>query len=367
MSNRKEISIRNIKYNCRYFKGDIPCKPHKDFGVHCIDVKGKTCKYYERTDRKILIIKLGAIGDVIRTTTLLPKIKKVYPKAEIWWLTLSPEVLPKLVDVILPFTPQSIVTLEAVNFDVIYNLDKDKEACGLTSKLKSRVKKGFTLKNGKCVPINSDAEHKYMTGIFDDVSKANRKSYQEEIFEICGFKFSGEEYVMPEVKSCSWKLPKERKIVGLNTGCGGRWTSRLWPDEYWIRLAKELKKSGYVPLLLGGEQEHNKNIKLAKKSGAIYLGHFSINQFIDEVEQCELVVTAVTMAMHIAIGLKKKLVLFNNIFNKHEFELYGRGVILEPDFKCDCYYSPTCPNNCMQYLTVDKVFNACLRLLENSD
>src|SRR5260370_26077075 len=76
-----------------------------------------------------------------------------------------------------------------------------------------------------------------------------------------------------------------------------------------------------------------------------------------------LIVPAVKMAMDLAIGLKKKMVRFNNIFNKYEFELYGRGEILEPDFECSCYYSPTCPNNCMQYLSVAAVFESCQRLL----
>ncbi|GAB6283123.1 MAG: hypothetical protein STSR0008_18790 [Ignavibacterium sp.] len=61
------------------------------------------------------------------------------------------------------------------------------------------------------------------------------------------------------------------------------------------------------------------------------------------MNNCDLVVTAVTMGMHLAIGLKKQLILFNNVFNKNEFYLYGRGEILEPDF--DCYYLPTCENN----------------------
>jgi heptosyltransferase-2 len=79
------------------------------------------------------------------------------------------------------------------------------------------------------------------------------------------------------------------------------------------------------------------------------------------------VVTAVTMAMHLTIGLGKKIVLFNNIFNRHEFELYGLGEILEPDFECNCFYSPTCPNNCMQYLSVEKVYETCIRLLGPPD
>ena len=157
--------------------------------------------------------------------------------------------------------------------------------------------------------------------------------------------------------------PHSRKIIGLNTGCGGRWTSRLWPDQHWIALAKKLRKAGFFPLLLGGEQEHKKNLRLARQSGALYLGHFPLRQFMSEVDRCDLIVTAVTMALHITIGLGKKIVLFNNIFNKHEFELYRQGEILEPDFECTCYYSPTCPNNCMQYLSVERVVDACKELL----
>ena len=357
------MKIKDLKTDCRHFRGDIPCKPHKQHAVHCVDENGTDCVHYDRTERRILIIKLGAIGDVIRTTPLLRKLKEVHPSAEVWWLTLTPDVIPVGVDVVLPFTPQSLLTVGATHFDEVYNLDKDKEACALASTVSARSKRGYTLKNGKCAPVDGEAEHKYFTGLFDDLSKANTKCYQQEIFEMCGFTFSGEEYIMPSLGTFEWKLPRNRKIVGLNTGCGGRWTSRLWPNKYWIALAKKLKRAGYVPLLLGGEQEHANNRKLARASGALYLGHFPLKQFMSEVDRCELVVTAVTMAMHLAIGQKKKIVLFNNIFNKYEFELYGRGEILEPDFDCTCFYSPTCPNNCMQYLSVDRVFDACKRLL----
>jgi hypothetical protein len=353
------LTVSDLKTDCRSFRGDLPCRPHKEYGVHCVDANGTPCAFYDPTDKRILIIKLGAIGDVIRTTPLLHRLKKEYPRAEVWWLTLTPDMVPKSVDVILPFTAQSLATLQAVSFDILYCLDKDKEACALASTIKADEKKGYTLRDGKCVPIDASGNHKYLTGAFDDISKANLKCYQEEIFEICGFRFEGEEYIMREVPSHEWNLPKGKKIVGLNTGCGGRWTSRLWPVEYWIELAVKLREAGHTVLLLGGEQEHEKNSMLAKRSGALYLGHFSLSKFTDEVRQCDTIVTAVTMGMHLAIGLKKRLVLFNNIFNRHEFELYHRGVILEPDFDCDCFYAPTCPNDCMQYLKVETVFGAC--------
>jgi ADP-heptose:LPS heptosyltransferase len=357
-----------LKRDCRFFRGDVPCKPHKLYAVHCVEEDGRTCQYYDPTDKRILIVKLGAIGDVIRTTPLLRRLRDEYPRSEIWWLTYSREVVPSLVDVILDFSPQSVTILRATHFDFLYNLDKELEACALADLMSADTKKGFCLRDGKCAPLDKDAEHKFLTGIFDDLNKANTKNYLEEIFEVCGFRFSGERYILDNFASdrYKWKLDKKKKIVGLNTGCGGRWSSRLWPEKYWVALGKKLKKAGHLPLLLGGEQEHKKNLRIARTSGARYLGHFPLRQFINLVDQCDLVVTAVTMAAHITIGLGKKIVLFNNVFNKSEFELYGLGEILEPDFDCTCFFSPTCPNDCMQYLSVDRVFGAVGRLLETT-
>jgi heptosyltransferase-2 len=358
-------SIRSVKTDCRWFRGDVPCAPHKRSGVHCVDEQGRDCPQYEHTSSNILIVKLGAIGDVIRTTPLLRYLTRTVPHARIWWLTHTPDVVPGIVDVVLPFTPQAIAALQAVDFDMLLNLDKDKEACALTSSLRARTKKGFTLTNGVPAPIDDDAIHKFLTGIFDDLSKANTKSYVQEIFEICGFPFNGERYILDSFAADGyrWKLPAKKTIVGLNTGCGGRWVSRLWAEKNWVALAKRLKAAGLKPLLLGGQQEDEKNRRIARKSGALYLGHFPLRQFINLVDHCELVVTAVTMATHVTIGLNKKIVLFNNVFNRNEFDLYGLGEIIEPDFDCPCYYSPVCPNDCMQYITVETVFQTCKRLL----
>ena len=50
-----------LKTDCRHFKGDRPCDPHKESGVKCND-----CNYYQPISFKILIIKLDAVGDVLR-------------------------------------------------------------------------------------------------------------------------------------------------------------------------------------------------------------------------------------------------------------------------------------------------------------
>jgi heptosyltransferase-2 len=358
-----------LKTDCRHFRGDVPCKPHKRFGVHCVDEAAATCPHYDQITSNILIIKLGAIGDVIRTTPLLHKLKATHPSANIWWLTLTPEIVPSLVDHALPFTVNSIVSLRSMHFDLLFNLDKDREACALAEQLSATTKKGFILKHGIISPADDAAEAKYLTGLFDDLSQANTRSYPAEVFELCGFVFNGEKYILDRpTQKTAWKVNKRKKIVGLNTGCGGRWTSRLWDDKNWVALARTLRTKGYEVILLGGEQEDKKNRKLARASGAKYFGFFPLSQFIDLVDQCDCVVTGVTMAMHITIGLNKHIVLFNNIFNKNEFELYNLGTILEPDKPCRCFYQPTCTNTgyrCMEHLPVKRVVEACVKLLRS--
>ncbi len=350
----------SYKSDCRHFRGHIPCKPHKEYGVHCID-----CKFYDPVKFKLLIIKLGAIGDVIRTTPLLHRIKIEYPEAEIWWLTHSPEIVPSSVDKILDFNERTTFLLKETEFEIVYNLDKDDYACALAGSIKTKELYGFMLKDGKPEPANELAEHKFITGIFDDANRENRKNYLEEMFEIAGWKYNGEDYILDEPDSPDIEIPSDGKIIaGLNTGCGARWISRLWKEEYWEELINKLDQNGYFPLLLGGEQEHEKNLRLSENTGAFYPGLFPLKKFISLMDKCDIVVTAVTMALHIAIGLKKKVILMNNIFNPNEFELYGRGEIVQPDKECKCFFLPECKNEeyfCMDYLKPDKIIKAVKR------
>ncbi len=360
------IKFEQVKYDCRHLRADVPCKPSKLHGVDCSD-----CSYYEKFNRKILIIKLGAAGDVIRTTPLLYPLRDEYHYAKIYWLTDFPELLPVdteiNVDVPLKFNLASVLYLQETKFDVVINLDKDKEAVALASKINSYKKFGYTLINGSCYPVNKDAEHKLLTGMFDDYSKKNIKSYPEEIFEICGYSFKKEKYLLDVDKNSdrNWELSKSKKIIGLNTGCGSRWTSRLWKNEYWIETINKLKEKNYDVVLLGGEQEHENNAYLAEQAGCRYFGHFDLRTFINLVNKCDVVVTQVTMGLHIAIALGKKVVLLNNIFNPNEFELYGSGVIVRPAKECKCYFSPRCTNEeykCMDYLNPQDVVDSVNKL-----
>ncbi len=357
------MKISDVKFDCMHFRGEIPCVPNKLRDKVC-----SNCDEYDKIETRILIIKLGAIGDVMRSTPLLTRFKKEFASPHITWITHTPEILPKEhVNEIYRFDFASVYKVENTEYDVAINLDKDKEACMLLANVKAKRKFGFIWKDNHVSIATPHSEHKLITGAFDNISKENTKSYLEEIFEICGMQFSGEPYLLnfdPKL-AAKFNFIKEKagkkKIIGLNTGCGKRWQTRLWPEPYWNELIKKLQAQGYFPLLLGGPDEDEMNKKYAASTGAFYPGTFSLQEFIALSSVCDCILTAVSMMMHIAIGLKKPLVLFVNIFNKHEFELYNNGVIVEPSSGCDCYYGNTCKrgeNHCMKDIPVDSVLSS---------
>jgi len=362
-----------VRPDCFHFRGHVPCRPHKESGVHC-----DGCPEFRQRSGRILLIKLGAAGDVIRTTPLLAPLREKYPSHVLTWVTDFPALVPGIVDHVVKFDTNSLIWMKNTVFDIVINLDKDQQACALSRGLEARERWGFTLdENGVCAPVTcgvtdkmaNAASEKFLTGLFDDVNQACTKSYPQEIFDICGFEFQGEEYVLDRPATVpDFQLPTGRAVIGLNTGCGGRWTSRLWPESAWQELATGLQAAGYAVVLLGGPDEDAKNQRLAAATGACYPGHFSLSVFIGLMDRCDLVVTAVTMAMHIALGLGKKLVLFNNIFNPHEFELYGRGVVLAPEQPCTCFFQPRCRNEkfCLETLRPRAVQAAVDQLIELS-
>ena len=352
-----------IRRDCLHFRADVPCRPHKERGVHC-----DGCPEFVERAGRILLIKLGAAGDVIRTTPLLAPLERDYPRHRLTWVTHHPDLVPAAVPDVRRLDAATVVWARETRFDLVINLDKDPEACALASAVEAADKRGFLLgDDGFCAPADDGpAAAKFLTGLFDDVSQANDKSYLDEIFAIAGYEFAGEPYVLdrpadpPRVAA-----PAGRAVVGLNTGCGGRWTSRLWPEKHWAELARLLSDAGCGVMLLGGPEEDERNRRLAAETGASYPGTFPLRDFVGVMDRCDVVVTAVTMAMHIAIGLGKPLVLFNNIFNPAEFELYGRGEILAPEQRCECFFSPRCKaeRHCMETLRPETVRDAVLRQL----
>lgn len=358
-----EQLVKQVRTDCLYYRGDRPCMPHTRSGARC------TCPELILVRRRGVVIKLGAAGDVLRTTPLLRAIDPLRNGVHVLWITDHPELLPADVCEPVKFEATTLARLTASKWDFCWNLDKDARACAIETQVSAQERAGYTLVNGVPFPVDKRGWHKFATGLDDPYSRANRLNYVQEIFDIVGLPYRREEYWLRSPDESSFRTAEAtlpgNGWIGLNTGAGSRWPTRIWPETHWIRLSEVLKKSGLQPVILGGPDEERLNERVAAATGCLWPGVQRLDVFFAMIHRCSCLITSVTQAMHLAIAAKTPLVLFNNIFNPAEFELYGRGEIIGPPIPCDCYYDAICRTgrNCIKEITVEEAVAAVLRIV----
>ena len=265
---------------------------------------------------KICIIKLGALGDVVRTTPILEAIKEKYPNSEITWVTKpsSKEILEdnNIIDKLI-FIPK----LTDEKFDILYSLDIDEIATKIALKINSSEKYGFYDNEGFPASFNEEAEY-YLNTVFDDyLKKSNRKTYQEMIFDICKLDWKKQPIsikISEQARKNISKFIEENnihgKILGFNIGSSPRWPSKAWHNSRIIEFIKDIHKD-YTIILLGGPEEIERmdevNNELDKIGIKVYAKNTSnsLKDFFALIDICDIVVCADTLALHVALGLNK--------------------------------------------------------------
>lgn len=334
--------------------------------------------------KRILIVKLAAIGDVLRTTPLLSGLKRAYPHSHITWVV-DQEAHPllqntPLIDRLLPFAFPSLLPLEVENFDLIIGLEKEPRGAALVSKCRGQEKKGFGLgPEGNVRPLNPASDYAFFLGLSDELKFfQNKKTYPELIFEVAELDYRKDEYLLglrPEDIAWAEKLAgrlglkKGGKIIGLNTGAGDVFANKAWTREGYIQLIKRLKREPRTRLLLlGGPKEKERNSQILRQAGeaASDTGcENTLGQFAALINLCDLVVTGDTTALHIAIALKKKVVALFGPTCAEEIELYGRGEKIISSLPCAPCYRRSCQvsPNCMQNIKAEEVMEKIRALL----
>src|ERR1700694_3600010 len=112
--------------DCRLYRGSSPCEPHKRDGRAC-----EGCDLYDPIVDEVLVIKLGAMGDVLRTSALLPDIVAAHERTAITWVARA-ESLELLAAHPLVHraiaADRAVPTLTTRRFAAVYALDADDEA-----------------------------------------------------------------------------------------------------------------------------------------------------------------------------------------------------------------------------------------------
>ena len=127
--------------------------------------------------------------------------------------------------------------------------------------------------------------------------------------------------------------------IGLNWAVGSKWPNKAWPKKYWEELEGLIKK---------------------RHSCSWQEGLEDIRQYIDWINSCRVLVTSDSLGLHIAVALKKKIIILYGPTHSGETFIYDRGTEVFPAVNYDCIpcLTPYCHQDrlCMEYISPADVF-----------
>jgi len=370
---KKRLRRITIAVDCRHFLGDRPCSFHKEEEVKCPD-----CSHYHPVKTRILIVKLGAMGDVLRTTSVLPTLSEHFKAPHLTWITRkeSLDLLEKnpFLDALLETNAETLGRLQTEAFDLVINPETTKESAALASIARGKIKKGFGLSpRGSVFSYNTGANEIYRMGLRDDLKKRNRKTYEQLICRLMDLPYGrippilslkkeevrwGEEFLSGK------RYKHGRPTVGINTGGGTRWPMKRWTTEGFIELGKRLsRRLGAQVLLFGGPAEVTINERIASQlsRNVIDTGCFNPPRpFASLLNLCDVVVTGDSLALHIGLALHKRMVVLLGPTSEAEIDLYDLGKKITAEVDCLCCYRQVCAKspNCMEGISVATVYRS---------
>ncbi len=321
--------------------------------------------------RKILVIKLCCLGDIIQVTPVLKNLKNA--GCEIHYLCVS--YVKPLVELI-PFVDKiyiinlsnllsvikTVFILNKENYDTIINFHRDLKSFFFMSFIKAKTKTGFKW----------GLSNVFLTKSFEVKADIHESERYLSIIEGLGFKITDKttEIKIPQYAVEKIEISGTKKIgifPGGGVNPGTTMYTKRWQIENFIELSKILIKQGWIVYAFGGQmdkyliEEIKKSVPEVKE-----VMTRTINDFVYYVTRMDIFIAPDTGPLHIAAAAGVKTIgLFGPSSpllvappNSNSQYLWGKE-------DCSpCYIPETvhkkeflkCKDNkCMKKITVDMV------------
>ena len=331
--------------------------------------------------KKVLIIKLSSVGDIVMATPAVSHLKQATGASVAWVVDEGMASLLEdhpLVDELLlyPRDPFHSSPRTLRNFATRWS--------GLVQELRSRTFDLAIDLQGRprthLLLQAARAGRKIGRGLFPFVRQTvrHRRSIRRhavlacfESLDLLGLARPAEPRLVLKAS-----LNDDKKVEDLlrSTGAGaGRyavilpattWPSKTWPPEYWARVADWLIDRGYDVLLVGssGDQEVSARISSAlRRTRRVFplLGALRLRELLPLFDRACLVLGGDTGPLHIAAVSKVPIVGLYGASDPLRTGPWppGRALVLTaPD--CRCCRLPRCRKKCMSRLDPERVIEA---------
>jgi ADP-heptose:LPS heptosyltransferase len=290
----------------------------------------------------VLIIKIGATGDVVRTTPLLRRLD-----GPVSWITAEKNLalLEGIDREVRCVSWEHRKRVADAVYDLVINLEDDWETSRFLKELEFKQLFGAHLNGEDKLTYTSDSRNWFDLSLIsaygreeaDRLKLLNRRTYQELIFEGLGLGFSGEPYYLPPPQPTGLKGD-----VAISSTAGAVWPMKQW--AYYDEFKNELESAGL-----------NVNILQSRPT---------LLEHLADVQGHRCLVSGDSLPMHLALGSGLRCV---SIFTcTSPWEIYGYGLqekivspLLESFFYKRGYY-----RSATTAISVEKVMEVVMAQLD---
>ncbi len=334
--------------------------------------------------RKILVIKMSAVGDVILSVPSLRALKVRYPKAKLSVLVgrKSRKILrncPYVDDVITYDEPAGRRKLTSIlrtgralsreDFDMTVDLQNNRKSHWLAYLSGARVRAGHG--NGKWSFLLNRAvadsktalpplEHQFRVLKLVDVEAIDKR------LEL--WASPEDERSVGRFLDSQW-VSSSQVLVGVNPGSSLRWPTKQWPVENFAKLCDELAKRNIRVVLTGSADDApiaEDLLSRTRNKPINAVGRTSISELVALVKRCHAFVSSDSAPMHVAASADIPLVaLFGPTDPKRHLVPPSRHEVFWKEVPCAPCYLNDCPvgHVCMKKITVQEVLDTVLKFV----
>lgn len=343
----------------------------------------------------VALVKARALGDVVRTTCLVPALRNKYPDLHLTWIA-DRVALPILandpdIDMLAAVDDDARAAWRSQPYDWVISLDDDLDCCETAARLRGEQLSGAYVDGAGARRYTSDVEPWFGMGLLrpdekGGIAAANaRKAVNEKTFGeiLYGCLDLPGPVERPRValaarhrrSADAWieNAGFSQPIVGLNTSAGPRWERKQWGVEQTALLASRLAWERHARVLvLGGPDESARDRLVEELADHPFVRAFpptdDVLAFASIVGRCDVLVTSDSLALHLAIAQAVPVVAFFGPTSAAELDIFGLGEKIVTPLPCRCCYLRRCSKDphCMDSISVDRVFDSVCAQLQKA-
>lgn len=291
---------------------------------------------------KTLILKFGATGDVVRTSTLLHVLN-----GEIHWLTsdMNSVVLQgaEEIDEIIEWKHRDLIY--GRSYDLVINLEDQYEIAELLTQIEYCDLFGAYIDGASKLDYTHNSREWFDLSLIsrfgkekaDQLKLENRNTYQDILFRCLGFTFNDHAYHIPE--------PAPSNLQGdiaIAPKSGAVWPMKNW--AYFDRLIEMLEADGYRVNVLPMRDT--------------LLEHFG------DIRNHQLVVSGDSLPMHIAMGYGIRCVSIFICTSPWEIHDYGIQTKIVSPLLDKYFYQRGFVDEAIKSIAVADVYSAVVRAMQ---